>query len=469
MRILCAVDLSPQSKAAIRLAARVAARFGDTVQLLHVLAPPSVLSPEPVVADRPFPDPQERAAQERLSDLAASVARESGVQIETEVLLGHPALLIAEHARSINARMIVVGLGSRRALARWFLGSVAERTVRNADRPVLVAPSDDGTAASVAGPSVWTEKGRPLRVLVGLDRTHASDAALTYARGLRHLGACDVTFVHIYWPPDEFQRLGLLGRRELLDPDAEVVESLEREFRLRVGVLPGQGEVSFSVQPGWGSTATHLLLGAELGRFDLIVVATEHRRGLDRLWHGSVAEALVRATTVTPVICVPNLPEGVGPAKDLPTIVKVLAPTDLSPAGNQAIPHAYALLRATGGVVELCHVHEAYVSHPTYGYDSPKPTLTAARREEIASQLRALVPREAEAMGITTHVHVIDGGSADEAISQAAERLEVDAISMGSHGRTGVARVLMGSVAERVLRHAHRPVLVVRPDAMHGS
>jgi len=468
MRILCAVDLSPQSIPAVRLAAHVAARFGDTVQLLHVLAPPSALSPEPLVADRPFPDPQERAVQGRLSDLAASVARESGVQIETEVLLGHAALLIAEHARTINARMIVVGLDSHRAVARWFLGSVAERTVRHADCPVLVAPSNDGSAAP-AGPSVWTEKGRPLRVLVGLDRTHASDAALTFTRGLRKLGACDVTFVHIYWPPDEFQRLGLLGRRELLDPDAEVVESLEREFRLRVGVLPGQGEVSFSVRPGWGPTATHLLLGAELGRFDLIVVATEHRRGLDRLWHGSVAEALVRATTVTPVICVPSLPAGVGTAKDLPTIVKVLAPTDLSPAGNQAIPHAYALLRATGGVVELCHVHEVYIPHPTYGYDSPKPTLTAARREEIASQLRALVPKEAEALGITTHVHVIDGGSADEAILQAAERLEVDAISLGSHGRTGLARVLPGSVAEKVLRHSHKPVLVVRPDAMRGS
>ena len=78
------------------------------------------------------------------------------------------------------------------------------------------------------------------------------------------------------------------------------------------------------------------------------------------------------------------------------------------------------------------------------------------------TKLRALVPAEAEKLGITTHVSVIDGGKAAETIMQAAERLNVDAISLGSHGRGGLARALLGSVAEEVVRRSTRPVLVVR-------
>ena len=57
---------------------------------------------------------------------------------------------------------------------------------------------------------------------------------------------------------------------------------------------------------------------------------------------------------------------------------------------------------------------------------------------------------------------MIDGGKAAETIVQAAERLKVDAISLASHGRGGLARAVLGSVAEAVVHHSARPVLVVR-------
>jgi nucleotide-binding universal stress UspA family protein len=59
-------------------------------------------------------------------------------------------------------------------------------------------------------------------------------------------------------------------------------------------------------------------------------------------------------------------------------------------------------------------------------------------------------------------VTVVDGGAAKEAIVQAARRLGADTIVVGSHGRTGAARAVLGSVAEAVVRHADRPVYVVR-------
>jgi nucleotide-binding universal stress UspA family protein len=106
-------------------------------------------------------------------------------------------------------------------------------------------------------------------------------------------------------------------------------------------------------------------------------------------------------------------------------------------------------------------VHEHGLPHPAYAYDEPS-RLTAAERAALVKELRALVPPEAEKLGITTHVSVIDGGKAAEAIVQAAERFNVDAISLASRGRGGLARALLGSVATEVVRHSTRPVLVIR-------
>jgi len=64
---------------------------------------------------------------------------------------------------------------------------------------------------------------------------------------------------------------------------------------------------------------------------------------------------------------------------------------------------------------------------------------------------------------VPTTLSVIDGGHADTAIVQEANRVGADAICVGSHGRTGVVRTLMGSVAESVVRRSPRPVLIVRP------
>jgi nucleotide-binding universal stress UspA family protein len=174
-----------------------------------------------------------------------------------------------------------------------------------------------------------------------------------------------------------------------------------------------------------------------------------------------VSESLARQAAGTPVVCVPIAAARPGDrAAGLPRVLTVLAPTDLSDVGNAAIPHAYALLRGTGGVVELCHIHERRLPSPEYVYNLPE-RLSKAEREGIEKQLRALVPAEAEGLGITTHVSVIDGGEAADAIVAAAERLNVDAISLGSHGRGGLARAMMGSVAEAVVRRARRPILIV--------
>ncbi|MBZ0169080.1 Universal stress protein family protein [Candidatus Methylomirabilis lanthanidiphila] len=153
----------------------------------------------------------------------------------------------------------------------------------------------------------------------------------------------------------------------------------------------------------------------------------------------------------------------------IPRYRKLLVTTDFSPLGNAAIPHAYAILSKHGGTVILCHVTEVHgPPNPLYAHYSPWSALSGPERIELRQtllrSLEALVPEQARQEGIvTTEVRVVETPLlVHEAICQEAVELDVDLIVMASHGHSGVARLLMGSVAEHVLRVADRPVLIVR-------
>jgi nucleotide-binding universal stress UspA family protein len=78
------------------------------------------------------------------------------------------------------------------------------------------------------------------------------------------------------------------------------------------------------------------------------------------------------------------------------------------------------------------------------------------------ARLSQLVPSDASAKSISTEVHALQANEAWEAIIQAAERLDVDLICLGTHGRSGFAKAALGSVAAHVLTHSRRPLLLAR-------
>lgn len=454
--IVCATDFSPESASALEWAAGFARREGARVDLVHVLPPPT-RDREQLAADAAtFEAARLHDARERLGDAAAAAVRTGGVTVQAHVLRGDGHEPIVEHARVLGARAIVVGASTLPRVERWVLGSVAERTVRSASCPVIIVPRRE------PGRPWFTADDGPLKALVGLEGESGGAEVVRFAADLRRRGRCDVTFLHLYWPSEEFTRLGLHGARTLVEADADVVKNLEPKLRLLIDGLPGQGAVRLAIKPALGSPASNLALAADEQTYDLIVVGAHQRHGFARAFRGSVGERLAHQGPSVPVVCVPVSQTGPRQAGTggLPRILTVLAPTDLSDVGNAAVAYAYALLRATGGVVELCFVHEHALPNPAYVYEVPN-VLGAADRAALEQQLRALVPAEAEALGITTHVTVVDGGRAAETIAAMAERLNVDAISLASHGRGGVSRAVLGSVAEAVMRHARRPVVVV--------
>ena len=78
------------------------------------------------------------------------------------------------------------------------------------------------------------------------------------------------------------------------------------------------------------------------------------------------------------------------------------------------------------------------------------------------TRLAGLIPADAAGKGLSTRVHAVEAEEAWEAICQAAERVSADLICLGTHGRTGIAKAALGSVAARVLTHSRRPLLLAR-------
>jgi nucleotide-binding universal stress UspA family protein len=367
--------------------------------------------------------------------------------------------MIAELGREVGARLVVVGTHARKTLPRLFLGSVAERTVLEADRPVLVAQNPG------PGFAAWARGERPLRAVVGLDATDASRAAVGFVGELRRAGPVDVRFVHFFWPPGEAARLGLHRREDLLIPDPVAVRVLERDLRPLIAELPGQGKAELVIKPAWGSIPAALNVEATEVDADLLIIGTHQRTGVARLRLGSTVQPVLHSAT-RPVLCVPASNASVAVNEVLPRFRRVVVSTDFSTLGDQAVPYAFGLLGGERGHVILVHVHERGVATPPLAYEVPPGApLSEERQRELRLRLQSLIPAEAERRLIPTEAVVIDGGRAADGINQTANRFGADAIVIASHGRTGLGKTLLGSVAQEVLAGAERPVIVIRSKA----
>lgn len=140
------------------------------------------------------------------------------------------------------------------------------------------------------------------------------------------------------------------------------------------------------------------------------------------------------------------------------TIKTVLFPTDFSTAAEPALHVATSLAREHGARMLLLNVPPPPAMAPKpYWPETEFNNLVEAsqiRLNELASTIHFI--------DVETHVAMGDPGAA---IVNTAERFGADIIVMGTHGRTGLSRLLLGSVAEYVLRHARCPVLTIKPGA----
>jgi nucleotide-binding universal stress UspA family protein len=205
------------------------------------------------------------------------------------------------------------------------------------------------------------------------------------------------------------------------------------------------------------SVAPVVLEYAEEHDIDLIVMGTHGRRGLRHLLVGSVAEEVVRHAPC-PVVTVrerPTLQSAQWPGR-------VVAPVDFSEASDLGLAYARELAGGAGARVDLLHVIEP-VTVP-----DPYVTGTAGFAFDVeaarGSVRNALEERSDSIFGpdVPYEIH-IDVGRPAARIADFAAEVGADLIVMASHGRSGIDRVLLGSVASGVIRRASPPVMIVKP------
>ena len=142
----------------------------------------------------------------------------------------------------------------------------------------------------------------------------------------------------------------------------------------------------------------------------------------------------------------------------------ILLPTDFSGCANYALPYAASIARATGASIICIHVIEPVV--PAVGYSGlTEPLPLTDISEQLENSAEKELPRLTdcdELAGLAVEEVIAHGDAAAEIVRVATER-EVSLIVISSHGRAGLGRILFGSTAEAVVRHASCPVLVVKP------
>jgi nucleotide-binding universal stress UspA family protein len=282
------------------------------------------------------------------------------------------------------------------------------------------------------------------KIAVGVDFSVESRCAVDHALLLGRQEGARLVLVHVaniplpqsVSPDDPY---AALYRERLADARRALNELRER--------LSGQGvEVSQLVADGKADPVLADAAG-ELGA-ELIVVGTHGRTGVRRILLGSVAEKTVRLASTSVLVA-----RGEAPVDGYH---RVVVGTDFSPTSWLALRSAFELT-AAGGHVDVVHAWQAqYVELDLTGR-SAEWLLDAAVLELEANRDRVMAMPRRE--GVTVELHLA-GGAPFAVLDERSEGAQL--VVVGSHGRRGIRRFVLGSVAEATVRHARCSVLVVR-------
>lgn len=200
---------------------------------------------------------------------------------------------------------------------------------------------------------------------------------------------------------------------------------------------------------------------AEAFAADLVVVGSHGRTGITRILLGSVAERIIRHAHCAVLV-----------ARKGPASGPVVTSTDLSDAAKPGLRAAAIEAARTGSSLVAIHVFDlAWPGATPYAVDASGLSAVLSDTEAIRSATTQLNETLEEATrGLLVHWkgEVLVGDPAT-LIVRRAEELQARLVAVATHGRTGLSRILLGSVAEKIVRHAHTSVLVVRGETPPAS
>ncbi len=291
------------------------------------------------------------------------------------------------------------------------------------------------------------------RILIPLDGSAFAEAALPAALSMSRRGRGDVRLITVHEPVPAF------AYADWDEAARQWAENYLKEVEGRVRPHAG-GEVSTAV--GEGPVVEEIRRQAEAWNADLVVMATHGRGAVSRVWLGSVADGCIRHGH-RPVLLVRPADEAstdLGAALDLK---RVVVPLDGSKLAEAALDVGADVAKAFGAPLSLIRA-VAFPIGPTSPY-LPQNLEMGQEVVDEARQAAARYLKEATTRlrerGLEVDASVATDQNAAHAI---LEHADADMVVIATHGRSGVGRALLGSVADKVIRGATGPVLALRPE-----
>jgi nucleotide-binding universal stress UspA family protein len=297
------------------------------------------------------------------------------------------------------------------------------------------------------------------QILVTLDGSGLAECALPWATTLARQLPADLVLLRVVSVPPDIKEL-----IEDAIPETEALiakqEAEAREYLDRVANQMHAAGLSADAVVRRGPAADMIIEYAAEAQVQQIVMATHGYSGFSRWIHGSVADRVLQSADV-PVLLVCANEKPPGEAEVLAACERILVPLDGSAVAEQVLPLTTQVAGAFEAEIILFQVPIVYASGSFTGdwYVPFEGVFETAERD--AQAYLGSVASRLQAQGLQVSTAIQMGGVAN-AIIEHAEANQIDLIAMCTHGRTGLARWAMGSVADRVLRAGRMPLLLVR-------
>ena len=303
-------------------------------------------------------------------------------------------------------------------------------------------------------------------ILLTVDGSDKDERAIAAAAALAAVAEAEIRVVRVLEAPIETlspRALGLGVIEAAHEVRADVLVNVRQSVERVNALMSGQatGEVIDGVD-----VAATLLGDIEAHDAMFVVMATEAAGAVGRAIHGSVADRLARESP-RPVVLVPP-GAGYMTGKQV-TFRRVLVPLDGSSASLRVIPQMLTLAHVAALEFVLLQVvrpervggHMMPPGLPPVGDDVPDGGEWTHVGAAIAEQRLGAVAERLRARGCHAEVRVIESADVDAVIVDAIRNELVELIAMSTRGEGGLRRLVLGSVAERVVRHSEVPVLLV--------
>jgi nucleotide-binding universal stress UspA family protein len=308
-------------------------------------------------------------------------------------------------------------------------------------------------------------------ILVALDGTPFGEHALPLAANVARKSGAILNLVHVHVPSVDLAGPTTYEETTYLDEAARKVNAHVPEVRVTTALVGGAGA---------DSVAAALAVHAEKTGGDLIVLNSHARGGLSRWWMGNVADELVHRTAL-PMLVTPDFEDDPGWNLE-PMPRHILIGLDGSPLAEQVVPAALALGGCMGSEYSLLRVVEPApvpvvdpACAPAAIYDAGLVERQQAAAEAYLTRIAARLRGDDARLKVGTRV-VLDADPAEAICGYlrlhtrqpgieplvGVER-PIDLVALATHGRGGLARLLLGSVSDRVLQHTPIPLLLQRP------